>query len=128
MTTTTTPLLNPSPPTTTDTSLPLHSLTSNDHDHPLPLLRLLWWPTPPLVYLPHSWKPPTPWWPPPPRYPMCSLRCRVGCTLMMMRRWMGKWQAVGDRNIHIDTPRSPCPVVPTANWQVNSKGVVWLEG
>jgi hypothetical protein len=85
------------------------------------------------VHLPHSWQPPilsslTLQWPRPLHHPMCSLGCRVGYTLMMARRWMGRWQVVGDRNTSTDVPRSFCPVVPAANWQVNSKDVVWLEG
>jgi hypothetical protein len=132
-TTTTTLLLAPSPPIMKDTSSPLHSLTSDDHDHPLPLLHLPQWPTPPPVHLPHSQEPPTPpslslWQQRPPHHPMHSLGCRVGHTLMMARRWMERWWAVGDRNTSTDTPRSLRLVVPTANWQGNSEGVVWLEG
>jgi hypothetical protein len=120
-TTTTTPLLTPSSPMTTDTSSPLRSLTSDDYDHPLLLLHLPRWPTPPPVHLPHSRKPPTPsslllQRPPPPHHHMRSLRCRVGRTLTTARRWMGRWQAVGDRNTGTDMPRSPHLVVPAANW------------
>jgi hypothetical protein len=35
---------------------------------------------------------------------------------------------IGDRNTGTDAPRPSHLVVPTANWKMNSKGVVWQEG